>query len=109
MIKGDEGKTYLETCQISMMKTFQPLLTIFEKTRSSHRRCSVRKGVLRNFAKFTGNCARVSFFNRVEAEACNFIKQETLAQVFSCEFCEISNNTFFAEHLRATASDNKPW
>ena len=26
--------------------------------------------------------------------ACNFNKKETLAQVFSCEFCEISNNTF---------------
>ena len=25
----------------------------------------------------------------------NFIKEETLAQVFSCEFCEISKNTFF--------------
>ena len=29
-----------------------------------------------------------------EAEACNFIKKETLAQVFSFEFCEISKNTF---------------
>ena len=27
--------------------------------------------------------------------ACNFIKKETLAQVFSCEFCEISKNTFY--------------
>ena len=37
-------------------------------------------------------------------DACNFIKKETLAQVFSCELCEISKNTFFTEHLRATAS-----
>ena len=36
--------------------------------------------------------------------ACNFIKKETLALVFSCEFCEISENTFFTEHLRTTAS-----
>ena len=36
--------------------------------------------------------------------ACNFIKKETLAQVFSCEFCEIPENTFFTEHLWATAS-----
>ena len=28
-------------------------------------------------------------------EACNFIKKEALAQTFSCEFCEISKNTFF--------------
>ena len=27
-----------------------------------------------------------------------------MAQVFSCEFCEIFNNTFFTEHLRTTAS-----
>ena len=25
--------------------------------------------------------------------------------LFSCEFCEISKNTFFKEHLRSTASD----
>ena len=37
-------------------------------------------------------------------EACNFIKKETLAEVFSFEFCEIFKNTFFTEHLRATAS-----
>ena len=27
------------------------------------------------------------------------MKKETLAQMFSCEFCEISENTFFTEHL----------
>ena len=27
--------------------------------------------------------------------ACNFIKRETLTQVFSCELCEISKNAFF--------------
>ena len=37
--------------------------TIF---RSSHQRCSVKKGVLRNFAKFTGKHLRQSlFFNKV--------------------------------------------
>ena len=37
-------------------------------------------------------------------EACNFIKKETLVHVFSCKICEIFKNTFFTEHLRATAS-----
>ena len=32
------------------------------------------------------------------------LKKETLAQVFSCEFCEISKNTSFTEHLQTTAS-----
>ena len=50
-------------------------------------------------------CARVSFFNKVAGlYKKNFIKKVTLAQVFSCEFCEISKNTFVAEHLLTTAS-----
>ena len=43
------------------------------KYRSSHRKCSVRKDPLINFAKFTGKNL---------CQACNFIKKETLAQVF---------------------------
>ena len=38
-------------------------------------------------------------------EACNFITKEALAQVLSCEFCEISKNNFFTENLWTTASD----
>ena len=37
-------------------------------------------------------------------KACSFIKKEPLAQVFSCEFWEISKNTFFTEHVWTTAS-----
>ena len=32
-------------------------------------------------------------------QAWNFIKKETLAQIFSCELREISKNTFFIEHI----------
>ena len=32
--------------------------------------------------------------SKIAGSACNFIKIETLAQVFSCQFCEISKNTF---------------
>ena len=32
-------------------------------------------------------------------------RPQALAQVFSCEFCEISRNTFFTERLWTTASD----
>ena len=32
------------------------------------------------------------------------LKKEALTQVLSCEFCEISKNVFFTEHLWATAS-----
>ena len=37
-------------------------------------------------------------------KAGKFIKKGSLAQVFSCEFCEISKNIIFIEHLRTTAS-----
>ena len=45
-------------------------LTVFYKVvashRSSHWRCSVKKGALRNFAKFTGNhLCQSLFFNKV--------------------------------------------
>ena len=39
-------------------------------------------------------CARVSFLINFQAEACNFKKKQTLAQVFFCEFCKIYKNTF---------------
>ena len=52
------------------------------------------KSVFRNLAKFTGK----HMYERL------VFKKETLAQVFTCECCEISKNTFFTEHLRTTAS-----
>ena len=48
-------------------------------------------------------CARVYFLIKMQVEACNFFKKGTLAQLFSCEFCEISKSTFFIEHLQETA------
>ena len=39
--------------------------------------------------------------------ACNFIRKETLAQIFSCELCTIFKNTVFKERLSVAAS-NKP-
>ena len=77
--------------------------------RSSHQRCTLKKRVLRNFIKFTWKflCQSLFFRNVVGLSLqlyykrdstqvfLNFIKKETLAQVFFCEFCEISKNTFF--------------
>ena len=61
----------------------------------------MQKSVLRNSQNSHENtCVRVSFFIN-----CNFIKKETLAQMFSYEFDEISKNTFFTEHLWTTASE----
>ena len=49
----------------------------------------MKKGVLENFAKFTGK-------HRVAG----FIKKEALAQAFSCELSKIFKDTIFTEHIR---------
>ena len=74
-------------------------------------RCSVKKGVLRNFAKSTGKHLRHSLlFNKVaDLGSCNFIKKETPTKVFSCEFRKIFINTFFTEHPGTTATANVPF
>ena len=57
-------------------------------------RCSVEKAFLEILQNSLENtCVRVSILIKLQAQACNFIKKETLAQVFSCEFCENSKNT----------------
>ena len=48
--------------------------------------------------------SEVLYEKQCSQEACNLIEKETLALVFSFEFCEISKNTLFTEHLRTTAS-----
>ena len=50
-------------------------------------------------------CTRVSFL--LKLQACNFIKKEVLAQVFSCEFCGIFKSTFFTENLWTTEKKEK--
>ena len=75
-------------------------------TEAVARRCSVKKvflEILRNSQENT--CARVSFL--IKLQACNFIKKETLAQVFSCEFCKISKNAFYYRTPRMAASSIK--
>ena len=68
---------------------------------------SVVKQFLSNIILFlAGHCLRSSaniLSCKLQA-SCNFIKKETLAQVFSCEFCEISKNTFFDRTPPVTAS-----
>ena len=40
----------------------------------------------------------------MQAAVCNLNKKEALAQVFSCDFCEIFKIAFLTEHLWVTAS-----
>ena len=57
--------------------------------RSSRQEVFCKKGVLINLTKITGKhkCQSLFLINF------NFIKKETQAQMFSCDFCEIFKNT----------------
>ena len=59
------------------------------------------KGLLQNFAQFSGkHLCQSLFFNKVAGAACSFVKKEILVQVFSSEFCKILKRIFLTEHLR---------
>ena len=62
-----------------------------------------KKGVLENFAKFTEKHLSQGLF----LQSYSFIKNEALAQMFSCEFCEICENIFYIEHLGTTDPELK--
>ena len=68
-------------------KSFNANSTFFLFFRSSLPEVFWKKGVLRNFAKFTGKNLCQSL------RPATLLKKEPLAQVFFCEFCEISKNT----------------
>ena len=55
------------------------------KNASSRPEVFCKKHVLGNFTKFTGKICTSLFINKVA---------DLRPQVFSCEFCEISKNTF---------------
>ena len=61
------------------------------KDQTSHQSCSLKKKV---FLKISKNSLKNTC-----AQTCNFIKKETLAQTFFCEFCLIFKNAFSTERL----------
>ena len=72
----------------------------FKDEQKQASRIVCKKGVLRNFTKFTGkHLCQGLFFNKVEGLSPATLLKKRLAQVFSFEFCEISEKPFFIEHL----------
>ena len=69
--------------------------TVVPMCKNSHRRCSVKKGVLKNFAEFTGKhlCRR----------SATLLKMRTWHRCFPVNFAKLLR-TFFTEHVWKTAS-----
>ena len=67
----------------------------------------VAEVTFKNVAKFTGKHACKSlFFNKVAGLRIATLLKKTLAQVFYCEFCEISKNIFSYRTPLVAASEN---
>ena len=73
--------------------------------RNSHRRCSVKKGVFRNFTKFTGKNKCQSLFFLIKLQAllkkrlwhrsfpvnfAKFLRKHFLQNTYASKFCEIN-------------------
>ena len=73
---------------------------------SSYLEMFYKKGVLQNFAKFTGRqlCKSLFFKNIVDSRTP--IKKVTPSQVFPCEFFKVFANTILVEQLGTAASEN---
>ena len=71
-------------------------ITIQMTTRSSHQRCSVRKGVLRNFAKFTGkHLCQVRFYNKVAGpEPVTLLKKRLWHRCFPMNIAKLLRTLF---------------
>ena len=89
----------------------EEILKVSERNFSQETSETATKGVLckKVFLEILQNSQentfeRASFFNKVAGlSPATLFKKETLARVFSCEFCEISKNIFFTEPLWTTA------
>ena len=85
-----------------------PLRTNFYRTppRSSHQRCSMKKGVLRNFTKFTGkHLCQTLFFSKVAG--CNFFKKRFWHKCFPVNFVKFLRKPYLqntSERLTSRSS-----
>ena len=90
-----------------ILLNFVNLPTIFCKSLSE--KTYFQKQPLEMFIEISQNSqentyVRVSFLIKLQARPATLLKK-TLTQVFSCKFCEFSENNFFTEHLCTTASN----
>ena len=86
-------KTFYKICQ------FQSVLPQF---RSSHQRCSMQKGVLRNFAKFTEKylCQSLLFNKVAGLRLPTLLKKRVWHSCFPVNFVKVLRTAFFTKHLR---------
>ena len=72
------------------------IIIIQMTTRGNHQRCSIRKGVLRNFAKFTGKyLSQVLFYNKVAGlKLATLLKKRLWHRCFPMNFAKFLRKPF---------------
>ena len=79
------------------LKNLKCLPCIIFPFRSSQQKCSVKKGVFRNFAKFTGKHLCQSLF--AEPQPATLLKKRLWHWCFSVNFAKFLRTPFLIEHL----------
>ena len=74
-------------CRLGIL--LKPIVNIYIESRSSHQRCSIRKGVLKNFTKFTGKHLCQSL-----------LKKRFWHRCFPVNFAKFLRTPFLTEYLR---------
>ena len=91
----------------SVMKEFSYMITFVFILQKQPPEVFYEKSIFKSFAKITEkNLCQSLFLIKLQPSACNFMKKEALEQAFSCEFYKIFKNSFFTQHLWATACDS---
>ena len=94
-------KIFIDTSFICFMKE---AINCFFKSRQQ--RCSLKEGVLRNLAKFTGKhlCQSLFFKKFAGLRPTTLLKKRLWHSCFPVNFAKFLRIPFLREHLRTTAS-----
>ena len=78
-------------------KPYGSLMEALVESKSTNRRCSLKKGVLKYFAKFPRKTPVLeSLFNKIAGlEACNFIKKTLQRRCFPVKLAKLLRTPFF--------------
>ena len=103
LIASDKDGTILSKEKESLGKCWN-ILWLY---RSSRLYVICKKGVLGNFAKFTGKhlCQSLSFNKVAGLRLQTLLKEKLWHRCFPVNFAKFSRTSFLTEHLRTTASD----
>ena len=78
--------------------------------RSSHQRCSINKGVLRNFTKFAGkHLCQSFFFNKVAGRPATLLKKRLWHKCFPVNFAKFLRTPFYRTPFYRTPPKDCFW